>query len=64
MQESCRQEHLLAHAFRIGRHGHVPVVVQGEQPQQAIDAVGRGSRGQVSQLTDHDEVFQAGKVRV
>ena len=44
--------------------GDVPVAVQGEQAQQAVDAFGGGLRGQAAQLAHHDQVFEAAEMRV
>ena len=42
----------------------MPVVVERQQRQQPVDAIGGLLRGQIAQLADHDQVFEAGEVRV
>ena len=64
MQQRGREQHLLPHAFRIRRNGHVPVAMQREQAQQAVDALGGRFGRQAAQLPHHDQVFEAAEVRV
>jgi hypothetical protein len=40
VQQRCRQQHFLPHPLGVTGNGRVPVCVQGEQVQQAVNARG------------------------
>ena len=64
VEQRGHQQHLLAHAFRIRRDGHVAVFVKREQAQERIDLFRQRACRQAAQLPHHLQVFAAGEMRI
>src|SRR4051794_12087425 len=64
VEQRCGDEDFLPHAFGITRNRGVAIVVEREQPQQAVYALRCLALRQLAQFGNHGEVFRPGEMVV